>query len=65
MLHVDDLCVMLPNNAIEKNRIKLLLTKKYGDMRVQDSDTFTYVGDECFYNKPMKRIELGMPKRIL
>ena len=29
MLHVDDLCVMLPNNAVEKNRIKQLLTEKY------------------------------------
>ena len=64
-LHVDDLCVMLPNNAIEKNRIKQLLTEKYGEMRVQDSDTFTYVGIECFYNKLKKRIELGMSKRIL
>jgi len=32
---------------------------------VQDSDTFTYVGIECFYNKLKNRIELGMSKRIL
>ena len=63
MLHVDDMCITI-SNVDELNATKKKLEDKYGEMRVQDGDDFTYVGIECHRNRKEKRLELGMETRI-
>ena len=49
MLHVDDMCMMTTKDGIEKAILKNKLTKKYGNMKIQDDDCFSYVniGTKC------------------
>ena len=63
MLHVDDMCITI-SNEIELNATKRKLEDKYGDMKIQSGDEFTYVGIECHRNRTEKRLELSMEKRI-
>ena len=65
MLHVGDLCVMVPEDGVEKRKLKDILTKCYGEMRIQDNDAFTYVGVDCEWSEDRNCLKLGMSKRIL
>ena len=62
MLHVDDMCMMTPKDGIEKAILKDKLTKKYGNMKIQDDVSFSYVGIEC--KRHGDRLELSACKRI-
>ena len=64
MLHVDDLGVLMPPDNVEYDRVKNILEKKYECMRIQESDSVSYIGLEIHRNRENNTFELSMKNRV-